>query len=51
LESAVEAAALGDERREPEAGGPELGFEQAMAASATIKNSACGQTILKTLSL
>src|SRR5229473_202789 len=52
LESALALTAwLGDDRREPEAGGPELEFEQAMAASATIKNSACCRTIRKTLSL
>jgi hypothetical protein len=51
LESAVEAGALGDERRDPEAGGPEPWFEQAMEAIATITTSAGKWPILKTLSV
>src|SRR5229473_5206005 len=43
------AAWLGDERRAPDAGGPELGFEQAMAASATTTTSARNLESLKSV--
>jgi hypothetical protein len=49
LESAVEDVVLGDESRDPEAGGPEPWFEQAIEAIATIKTSAGEWPILKTL--
>jgi len=49
LESAIDAAAPGEDKRGPDAGKPELGLEQAMAASATTTTSALERAILKTL--